>query len=101
MGWGRNQPNAGASFSFGTIRAWPKTVAGLLLAHQGKHTPLLLIHPRRVPSAVRRYLEALNPVKPRPEPPFMHGFVLGSTHDIPFDVQVALEEQLMMKTLEH
>ncbi|GAB7388414.1 hypothetical protein BSNK01_22510 [Bacillaceae bacterium] len=98
IGWGRDAKEKGSAFTFGTIFSWKKAVAGLLLAHLGKHTPLLLIHPDRVPMVVKRYLLELNPVDPRtPNPPFMHGYVLGNFRDITFHAQVELEESLILK----
>lgn len=97
LGWGRNVPRQGNAFSFGTIQSWQKTLAGLLFAHMGKHTPLLAISPDMVPHEVKEYITVLNPAAPMPEPPFMHGYILGDYQDITFNTQVELEELLILK----
>ncbi|ASK61333.1 hypothetical protein CFK37_03670 [Virgibacillus phasianinus] len=95
IGWGRNK-RRGDAFSFGTVSSWQKTVAGVLLGHIGKHTPLLLIKSSDVPWVVKTYLLKLNPVLTEPpKPPFMHGFILGDFDDISQLTQVSLEEHLI------
>lgn len=102
LGWGRNKSGQGDAFSFGTVQSWQKTLAGLLNAHLGKHTPLLLIERDRLPLVVKDYLLELNPEIPGPpRPPFMHGYVLGSFTDISYRTQVELEETLILRAEEH
>ncbi len=102
LGWNRNVKGRGDAFSFGTLSAWQKAVSGVLFAHLGKHTPLLLVRSDRVPSVVREYLLFLNPAEPKPPmPPFMHGFILGDEGDIADSVQTELEEHLILRAEEH
>jgi len=101
-GWGRNKPGMGDAFSYGTIHAWQKAVAGLLNAHMGKHTPLLLVERDYVPLPVKNYLLELNPERPGPpHPPFMHGYILGTYKNISYRTQVELEENLILRTEKH
>ncbi|MDC3413866.1 cell wall-binding repeat-containing protein [Aquibacillus sp. 3ASR75-11] len=101
LGWDRNKQGIGNAFSFGTIHSWQKALSGILFAHIGKHTPLLLIEPHKIPTVVGEYLLTLNPIKPRPPaPPFMHGIILGGHKDIMYDTQVKLEEHLILRALD-
>ncbi|UOQ93985.1 cell wall-binding repeat-containing protein [Halobacillus shinanisalinarum] len=95
IGWSRKK-RGGHAFSFGTTSSWRKVVAGSLLGHIGKHTPLLLVRRSKVPKIVDKYLLKLNPVlREPPRPPFMHGFILGDFDDISDLTQVKLEERLI------
>ncbi|KKM10242.1 hypothetical protein SY88_14320 [Clostridiales bacterium PH28_bin88] len=78
------------------MEPWYFSVAGSLLAHIGKHTPILLVENQRVPQVVIDYLDFLNPPRPvHPHTPFMHGFIFGDLPEISFPVQVELERHLI------
>lgn len=71
-------------------------IAGVLFAHMGKHTPPLFVEKDRTPEVVERYVKSVKPMSPKdmPKPPFMHGFILGSTQNISYKEQVMIEEML-------
>ena len=95
FGWGRNY-REGHAFTFGNINYPMEITAGVLFAHMGKHTPLLLTKKDKVPTVVERYIKSVKPMPPKdmPRPPFMHGFILGCTEDISYDSQVIIEDIL-------
>ena len=71
-------------------------IAGVLFAHMGKHTPPLLIRKDTIPSVVEKYIESAKPMPPKdmPKPPFMHGFILGSTKNVSYEAQISIEDIL-------
>lgn len=94
FGWKHNT-NDGWAFSFGELRRWYNIVSACLLAHVGKHTPLLLTDKNYLPDAVSEYVLRVNPQKDIPSmPPYMHSYILGSLNDITHDVQVEIEKVL-------
>jgi putative cell wall-binding protein len=99
FGWGRNYKE-GHAFAFGILERPMEIITSVILAHMGKHSPLLLIKSHSVPDATSDYLKAVKPMPPKdmPRPPFMHGFILGNTNDITFDTQVKIEDTI---SLEH
>lgn len=82
-------------------------IAGVLFAHMGKHTPLLLTKKDKIPSVVKKYIKLVKPMVPMdmPMPPFMHGFILGGTKSIYYNAQIMIEEVLSidheMMEMEH
>lgn len=95
FGWGRNYID-GHAFTFGTLSHPMHTLAGILFAHMGKHTPLLLISDNTVPPVVEKYIKLIKPIPPKdmPRPPFMHGFIVGDTSHITHAAQVKIEDVL-------
>jgi putative cell wall-binding protein len=95
FGWGRDY-REGHAFTFGTLSDPMDIIPGVVFAHMGKHTPLLLIKDNCVPQVVEKYIEAVKPIPPKdmPRPPFMHGFILGNVDDITYDTQIKVEEIL-------
>ncbi|MBE6067809.1 MAG: cell wall-binding repeat-containing protein [Clostridium lundense] len=95
FGWGRNYVD-GHAFTFGTLSHPMHTLAGILFAHMGKHTPLLLIGNNAVPPVVEKYIKSIKPIPPKdmPRPPFMHGFIVGDTTHITYTAQVKIEDIL-------
>lgn len=95
FGWGRNYID-GHAFTFGTLSHPMHTLAGMLFAHMGKHTPLLLIGDNAVPTVVENYVKSIKPIPPKdmPRPPFMHGFIIGDTAHITYTEQVKIEDIL-------
>lgn len=95
FGWGRNY-REGHAFTFGALDHPMDIIAGVLFAHMGKHTPLLLTGNKIVPSVVEEYIKSVKPMPPKdmPRPPFMHGFVLGDISHITYPTQVMIEKNL-------
>ncbi len=94
FGWKHNT-NDGWAFAFGELKRWYNIVSANLLAHLGKHTPLLLTDKNYLPDAVAEYVVRVNPKKENPAmPPYMHSYVLGSFNDITHKVQVEIEKVL-------
>lgn len=92
LGWNRSKKGRGDAFTFANVENWELAAAATALAHQGKHTPLLVVGREEVPAVVLNYLEFLKPPLKMPvRPPFMHGFVLGSYEAVSREVQVQLE----------
>lgn len=96
LGWNRNEAGRGDAFSLGNLNRWDLIVAASTMAHQGKHTPLLLLERNFVPAVVYKYLEYLKPSigQMHPMPPFMHGFILGSDEVISYETQADIEEAI-------
>jgi putative cell wall-binding protein len=94
FGWKHNT-NDGWAFAFGELTRWYNIISANLLAHLGKHTPLLITHKNYLPDAVTEYVVRVNPEKEMVAmPPYMHSYVLGSFNDISLEVQVEIEKVL-------
>lgn len=95
FGWDRNDKD-GHAFTFGEVNYPIEITAGVLFAHMGKHTPLLLIKNDSVPKVVEDYIKSVKPIPPKdmPIPPFMHGFILGTSKNISHKAQVIIDESL-------
>lgn len=98
FGWGRIY-REGHAFTFGTLNNPTAIIAGVILAHMGKHSPLLLIEKNNVPKVVIDYLDSVKPLPPEdmPHPPFMHGFILGNTDYINYNTQLKIEDTISME----
>ena len=90
FGWGKMDPD-GHAFRFSEVHAWQSAVTGNAFSHLGKHAPLLLVERWAVPPVVSQYLMSVNPLHVETKPPFMHGFIVGPTHEVACPVQVELE----------
>lgn len=94
FGWGRNYKD-GHAFTFGTLKHPMEIIAGVVFAHMGKHTPLLLIKKDCIPEIVEKYIKAVKFLpKEMPKPPFMHGFILGDVEQISYCTQVEINKLL-------
>jgi len=95
FGWGRDYKE-GHAFTFGSIHQPMDIIAGVIFAHMGKHTPLLLIENDKVPAVVEKYIKSVKAMPPNnmPRPPFMHGFILGDISNISYTAQLMLEDAL-------
>ncbi|WP_291572943.1 cell wall-binding repeat-containing protein [Clostridium sp. UBA4548] len=94
FGWGRNYKD-GHAFTFGTLNHPMEIIAGVVFAHMGKHTPLLLIKKDCIPEIVEKYIKAVKfSPKETPKPPFMHGFILGDVEQISYCTQVEINKFL-------
>lgn len=95
FGWGRTKRD-GDAFTFVAAGQWQAAAAGALLAHLGKHTPILLLEGASVPDVVADYLASVNPKQTDPpKPPFMHGFILDFQDVLAPKVHVQLEGKLI------
>lgn len=95
LGWNRSKKGRGDAFTFGNLARWDLNIASSSFAHQGKHTPLLLVEEECVPAITLDYVKYLKPsLRMPPMPPFMHGFILGTTKSISFNEQALIEEAL-------
>lgn len=94
-GWNRNQKE-GHAFSFPLFQGWQYLVSSSSLSHMGKHTPFLFVNADSVPPVVKQYIEAVNP-RSGEHPPFMHGFITGSTCLISDQVQSELHQALSIE----
>lgn len=99
FGWGRNYKD-GHAFTFSSLDNPMLIVPAVVFAHMGKHTPLILVRRNNIPSEVAEYIESVKPTPPMdmPKPPFMHGFIIGSTDEISYNTQVDIE---MLLSIEH
>lgn len=98
FGWGRSYRD-GNAFTFGVINKPMDIIAGALFAHMGKHTPSLLIGKDRIPEVVEQYVKSVKPMPPKdmPRPPFMHGYILGTTQNISYKEQIMIEAMLSIE----
>lgn len=102
FGWKHNK-NDGWAFSFGELSKWYHIISSVLLAHLGKHTPLLIADRDYLPDVVKEYVINVNPHKMMPYmPPYMHAYILGSFSDISHETQVEIEKITnIMSKMEH
>ncbi|WP_080837530.1 hypothetical protein [Cohnella massiliensis] len=94
MGWGRNEIMKGDAFTFFPA-FWKYGMITAPLSHMGKHTPQLPLTGTVLPKVYLDYLQYLRPMAAHPMPPFMHAFILGDFHQIPFSTQVEIEKNIM------
>jgi putative cell wall-binding protein len=93
FGWGIREKR-GWSFRLSRYDDWASALSGAPLSHMGKHSPLLVIQPDAIPEVVREYILSVNPIHKEPEPPFMHGYIVGFTGTITCNVQRELDSLL-------
>ncbi len=91
-GWNRNTKD-GSAYSFPLFEQWQYLVSSTPFSHMGKHTPFLFVNRDSVPPVVMRYIEEVNP-RTMDQPPFMHGFLIGSPCIISESVQSTLHQAL-------
>ena len=91
-GWNRNS-KAGHAFSFPIFERWQYLVSSTPFSHMGKHTPFLFVNRDSAPPVVLRYIQDVNP-RSGEQPPFMHGFIIGSECLVSRGVQEALHSAL-------
>ena len=99
FGWDRNEP-AGHAFSFTLTHPWQFLISSASLSHMGKHTPFLYVNHDHVPVATAQYIMDVNPLS-GDQPPFMHGFIIGSDGVITIPVQNQLQLLLSVDMEEH
>jgi Putative cell wall-binding domain len=94
FGWGKTERN-GHAFTFTAIENPFNSASGALFAHLGKHSPTLVIDKNRVPDVTRNYIESVKPIQQgEPQPPYMHGWIIGCENDISFQTQIEVEKAL-------
>ncbi|WP_054871159.1 cell wall-binding repeat-containing protein [Caloranaerobacter sp. TR13] len=94
FGWGRNY-KGGHAFTFTSIQNPFDSVSSSVFAHLGKHTPTLVVAKDRFPEVTRNYIESVKPLPaPKPQPPFMHGWIIGCENTISSKVQIEIERSL-------
>lgn len=84
----------GHAFTFVNAGRWQDAISGALLAHMGKHTPILFCRRDDLPAVVRDYLLRVNPAQGRHEPPFMHAFIVGDFDAISASVQLDIDDTI-------
>jgi hypothetical protein len=93
FGWGSYEKQ-GYSLTFCNKDNWQHGVCSSILAHTGKHAPLMLINNDNVPTEVKNYIDSVNPSNGMAKPPFMHGYIGGGTEVISYNTQVDLDSYL-------
>ena len=90
FGWDVNEKK-GWAFRFSRFDQWHGGFSGNPLSHMGKHAPLLLLPPDRLPPQIEEYLLAVNPRHAEPRPPFMHGFLVDVRPGLSCRIQYRLD----------
>lgn len=93
FGWGSYQKQ-GYSLTFCSKDNWQHGVCSSILAHTGKHAPMLLINKDSVPNEIKTYIDSVNPSTGMAKPPFMHGYIAGGTDVVSFNTQIELDSYL-------
>ncbi len=93
FGFGKSE-RGGHAFSFANPSRWRDAVCACVLAHSGKHPPLLFCETGGLAPVVRDYLLQVNPAAGRREPPFMHAFVVGDFDAVSGQAQLEIEETI-------
>lgn len=94
FGWGKTYRD-GHAFTFTSIQNPFDSVSGSLLAHLGKHSPILVVNKDNFPEVTRDYIESVKPIPAQePHPPFMHGWIIGCGNTISSKVQIEIERAL-------
>lgn len=93
FGWGSYQKQ-GYSLTFCNKDNWQHGVCSSILAHTGKHAPMLLINKDNVPNEIKTYINSVNPSTGMAKPPFMHGYIAGGTDVISYNTQIELDSYL-------
>lgn len=81
----------GHAYTFVNPGRWQDSIFGSMLAHSGKHTPILFSTRDEVPPVTRDYLLEVNPAQAVPEPPYMHAFIIGDFQAISPGAQLDIE----------
>ncbi|MFZ5925692.1 MAG: cell wall-binding repeat-containing protein [Bacillota bacterium] len=91
FGFGKTEKQ-GHAFTFVNPTRWQDAISGALLAHMGKHPPILFCQRDSIPQVVRDYLLQVNPATGRLVPPYMHAFIVGDFGAISPSVQLDIED---------
>lgn len=94
FGWGKTERN-GHAFTFTAIENPFNSATGSIFAHLGKHSPTLVINRHKLPDVTRKYIELVKPIpQDEPQPPFMHGWIIGCENEISYHAQIEIEKSL-------
>ncbi|MGE5416492.1 MAG: cell wall-binding repeat-containing protein [Acidobacteriota bacterium] len=96
FGWGRTNA-AGDVFTFVAEERIYQSIFAATLSHLATHAPEIIIPAQcPIPETLRQYLISINPAMEHPpQPPFMRGWIIGTTRDISIQQQIALESLLI------
>jgi hypothetical protein len=90
FGWGIAE--AGHNFTFANPDDWQQAVTGSLLAHLGKHGPMILVRPDGPNERAMGYLEMVRPTAGAPDDELdNHGWILGDTRRISWAAQADID----------
>jgi hypothetical protein len=81
----------GHAFTFVNPGRWQDSICGSMLAHSGKHTPILFLTKDEISPVTQSYLLEVNPALTVPEPPYMHAFIIGDFQAVSPKVQLGIE----------
>lgn len=96
FGWGIAE--AGHNFTFVNPDDWQQAVTGSLLAHMGKHGPMILLRGGLPDDQLVRYLEMVKPTDGSPNDQLNnHGWILGDTGRITWNAQADIDLLLEAK----
>lgn len=98
-GWDRTARD-GDAFSFALSNDWRYLVSSVSFSHLGKHTPFLFVDSNHISQSIIQYIQSVKPLTEE-NPPYMHGFIVGSTGLISKHVQAILQNELSKEELEH
>lgn len=91
FGWDIGEP--GHNYTFVNPRDWQQAVTGSLLAHKGKHGPMILLASGQLSDPLRRYLERVRPTWTAPSDQLVnHGWILGGVDSIPWQTQLEIDD---------
>lgn len=90
FGWGIAE--AGHNFIFANPEDWQQAVSGSLLAHMGKHGPMILLRPGQISEQAVRYLQMVQPSASPPDDQLSnHGWILGDIRAISWSIQADID----------
>lgn len=90
FGWGIAE--AGHNFIFANPDDWQQAVTGSLLAHMGKHGPLILLRDDGPDEKTVRYLEMVKPTEGAANDQLNnHGWILGGTDRVTWTAQADID----------
>lgn len=99
FGWGIAQ--AGHNYIFSSADNVLGTIPAAVLGHMGKHGPILLIEPDKLPTAVEDYLKMVKPFPTNPQETILNfGWIIGTTEHISSDLQMEIDRHLAPFPLE-
>lgn len=82
----------GHAFTFVNPGRWQDCIFGSMLAHSGKHTPVLFVTKDEVPRVTQDYLLEIKPAPTEPDPQYMHAFIIGDFQAVSAKVQLDIED---------
>lgn len=94
IGWGQIEPGHGLSFV--STETPEIAITGSALGHLGKHAPVIWLEENEISNELYEYLAEIRPTfEDDPmDGPYNHGYLLGGTDTVGFDIQGILDEKL-------